>query len=71
MLVDYSVTEMGCFDIYSDAAPCDKSIRGDGNNTFPLYVVQCITLDKYFGYRNTYCQGKVEVIIFKVRFKSY
>ena len=28
MLKDYAVTEMGCFDDYSDATPCAKKMRG-------------------------------------------
>ena len=46
MLVEYAVTEMGCFDDYSDAAPRAKSMRGNGINTFLLHVTQCITLIK-------------------------
>ena len=41
--MDYSVTDMGCFDDYLDAAPCAKTITGDGINTFLLHVAQCIT----------------------------
>ena len=44
MLVDYSVTEMGYFDDYSDAAPCAKTMKGNGITTFLLHVAQCITL---------------------------
>ena len=43
ILVDYAVTEMGCFDDYSDAASRDKTMRGDGITTFLLHVAQCIT----------------------------
>ena len=43
MLVDYSVTEMGCFDDYLDAAPLAKAMRLDGFTTFILHVAQCIT----------------------------
>ena len=42
MLVDYSVTEMGCFDDYLDAAPRAKTTRGNGINKFLLHVAQCI-----------------------------
>ena len=44
MLVDYSVTDMGCFYDYSDAATCSKTIRGNGITTFIFHVAQCITL---------------------------
>ena len=71
MLVDYVVTEMGCFDGYSDAAPRAKTMRVNGITTFILHVSQCITFNKKNCYRNTYCQGTVELIIFKVRFKGY
>ena len=43
MLVDYSVTEMGCFDDYLDAAPHAKAMRLNGITTFILHVAQCIT----------------------------
>ena len=43
MLVDYSVTEMGCFDDYSGTAPLAKRMRGNGITTFLLHVSQCIT----------------------------
>ena len=43
MLVDYAVTEMGCFDDYLDAAPRAKNMRGNGITTFLLHVAQCIT----------------------------
>ena len=43
MLVDYTVTEMGCFDDYDDAAPHVKTMWGNGITTFPLHVDQCIT----------------------------
>ena len=43
MLVDYVVTEMGCFDNYLDAAPHAKSMRGNGITTLILHVSQCIT----------------------------
>ena len=43
MLVDYSVTEIGCFDDYSDAAPRAKTMRGNGITTFILHISQCIT----------------------------
>ena len=42
MLADYAVTEMGCFDDYSDAAPRAKKMRGNGINTFLLHVYRCI-----------------------------
>ena len=43
MLVNQAVIEMGCFDDYSHAAPCDKTMRGNGINTFILHFSQCIT----------------------------
>ena len=43
MLVDCAVTEMGCFDDYSDANPRAKTMRGSGMTTFLLNVAQCIT----------------------------
>ena len=46
MLVDYAVTDMGCFDDYSDAAPRAKTMRGNGITTFLLHVAQCITLNQ-------------------------
>ena len=48
MLVDYAVTEMGCFDNYSDAAPHAKTMRGNGITTFILHVAQCITFNNFF-----------------------
>ena len=42
MLVDYSDIEMGCFNDYSYAAPCEKTMRGNGITTFILHVSQCI-----------------------------
>ena len=46
MLVDYSVTDMGCFDEYSDAVPRDQKMRGNGINTFILNVAQCINFNQ-------------------------
>ena len=45
-LVDYTVTEMGCFDEYSDAAPSAKKIRENGITTFILHVAECITFNQ-------------------------
>ena len=39
----YSVTDMGCFDDYSDAAPRAKTMRGNGITAFLLHVAQFIT----------------------------
>ena len=39
----YAVTEMGCFDDYSDASPRAKTKTGNGITTFLLQVSQCIT----------------------------
>ena len=71
MLMDYVITEMGCFYDYSDADPRDKSMRGDVINTFLLYVSQCITFRQKNCYTNTYCGGIAEVVLFKVRFQGY
>ena len=46
MLVDYTVTETGCFDDYLDAAPHAKKMRGNGITTFILDVAQCITFNQ-------------------------
>ena len=43
MLVYYSVTDMGCFIDFSDAATRAKTMRGNGITTFLLHVAQCIT----------------------------
>ena len=43
MLVDYAVSEMGCFDDYSDAASRAKTMKGNGITTFLLHVYQCTT----------------------------
>ena len=72
MLVDYAVTEMDCFDDYSDSAPRAKTMRGGfyyylSFARCPMYHFQ----SNKISYSNTYCQGMVEVIIFKVRFQGY
>ena len=46
MLVDYAVTDMGCFDDYQDAAPRAKIMRGNGMTTFILQVAQYITFNQ-------------------------
>ena len=71
MLLGYAVTEMGCFDDYSDAAPRAKTMRGNGVTNFIFHVSQCITFNQFFCFSNSYCRGKFEVIIFKVRFQGY
>ena len=43
MLMDYAVTEMFCFDDYSDAAPRAKNMRGNDITTFLLHVSKCLT----------------------------
>ena len=43
LLVDYAVTEMGCFDDYSNAALREKTMRGNGITTFIFHAAQCIT----------------------------
>ena len=46
MLADYSVTDISCFDDYSNAAPRTKTMRGNGITTFFLHVAQCSTFHK-------------------------
>ena len=46
MLADYELTEMGCFDDYSDAVQPAKTMRGNGITIFLLHVAQCITLSQ-------------------------
>ena len=46
MLVYYVITEMGCFDDYSDASPRAKTMRVTGFSTFLFHVSQCITFRK-------------------------
>ena len=46
MLVDYTGTEMGYFDDYSDASPRAKTMRRNGITNFLLHVAQCITFNK-------------------------
>ena len=57
MLADYAVTQMGFFDDYSDAAPRDKTMRGNGITTFFLHVSQCIT----------FCQTNIVTATFIVK----
>ena len=71
MLVVYAVTEMSCFDDYSDAVPRTKTKNGNGINTFLLHFAQCITFHNCFGDSNTDCRGIVEFILFKVIFQGY
>ena len=42
MLIEYSATEMGLPDDYSDADSNQKSIRGNGITKFLFHVDQCI-----------------------------
>ena len=51
--MDYEVTDMGCFDDYSDAAPRDKNMRGNGITTFILHVAQCITFNQTIVFTET------------------
>ena len=46
MLVDYAVTEMGCFDDYSDNRPHSKTMRVYGITNFILHVSQCIIFNQ-------------------------
>ena len=61
--MDYAVTEMVCFDDYSDAAPRAKTRRGNGITTFLLHVDQCIT------YRKT--TFVTETVIVEASLKSF
>ena len=63
MLVDYAVTNMACFDDYSDAAPRAKTMRGNGITTFLLHVAQCITFHKK--------KPVIATIISKAQLKSF
>ena len=45
MLVDYAVTDLDFFDVYSDAAPHAKILRGNGIINFILHFFQCITFN--------------------------
>ena len=72
MLVDYTVTEMGCFDDYYDAAPHVKTMWGNGITTFPLHVDQCITFRQTNIFTATLiAKASFEVILFKVMFQGY
>ena len=62
MLVDYAVTDMGCFDDYSDAAPPAKKMRGDSITTFLLHFAQCITFNE--------TKFVIETLISKASLKS-
>ena len=55
MLVVYALTDIGCFDDYSDADTRVKTMRGNVITTFLLHVAQCITFCQKIGYSNTYC----------------
>ena len=46
MMVEYKATEMGSLDDDLDAAPKEKSIRGNGITTFLLHVFQCIIFNR-------------------------
>ena len=46
VLVDYAVTEIGCFDEYLDAGPRAKTMRVNGITTFLFHVAQCITFNQ-------------------------
>ena len=46
ILVNYAVTEMGCFDDYSDTAPHAKTIRWNSITNFILHVAQCIIVNQ-------------------------
>ena len=46
VFVDYAITDMGCFDDYSDAAPHSKKNEGNGITNFLLHVAQCIIFNQ-------------------------
>ena len=72
MLVDYSVTEMDCFDDYLDDAPHAKTMRLNGITAFLLHVAQFITFHQTkFVTETLISEGIVEFILFKVRFQGY
>ena len=62
MLVYYSVKEKGCFGDYSDATPCDRTMRDNGITTFTLRISQCITFNK--------TKKNTETLISAASFKS-
>ena len=61
ILVDYAVTDMGCFDDYSDAAPRAKTIKVNCITTFLLHIPQCITFNQ--------AKFVTETLIVKIRLK--
>ena len=63
MLVDYAVTDMGCFDDYLDAAPRAKTMRGNCITTFLLHFFQCITFHLK--------KGVTETLIYEALLKSF
>ena len=63
LLVDYSVTEMGCFDDYSDTAPRAKNMRVNGITTYILHVSQ------YINFRQKYIV--TATLIAEARLKSF
>ena len=46
MLVDYTITKMGYFYDYLNAAPHAKKMTGNCITTFLLHVVKCITFNQ-------------------------
>ena len=52
MLVDYIVTDMGCFDDCSDAEPRSKIMRGNGITTLLFHVSPFITFHQKNIYSN-------------------
>ena len=65
------VTEMGLFDEYLDYAPCAKTIMVNSITAF-FWTLRNVSLSiNKICYSNTYLRGKVEVVLFKVRFQGY
>ena len=68
--MDYSVTEMGCFDDYSDAAPQATTMRGNCIHTFHLHVSQCITLNHtYFVLVTLISKSRLKSLYSRLGFK--
>ena len=72
MLVDYAVTDMGCFGDYLNDAPRAQAMRRNGITTFILHVDQCINL------RQTnivtailIAEALLKSFLFRVKFQGY
>ena len=70
VLVDYSVTYMGCFDDYSDATLRFKTMRGNGITTFLLHFSQCITFNQtQFGTETLIAEAQFNTSYSRLGFK--